>query len=57
MRFVLFAESRFWLAPTWIVTVVPAPDAPNSAMPLNVEVSRMRTSSAVSWATSAVILA
>ncbi len=47
----------FWFEPTWIVTVVPAPEAPNSAMPLNVAVSRMRTSSAVSCATSAVIFA
>jgi hypothetical protein len=54
---VLLAESRFWLAPTWIVTVAPAPAAPNSAIPLNVELSRIRTSSAVSCATSAVIFA
>ena len=34
-----------------------AAELEKSAMPLNFELSRMRTSSAVSWATSAVILA
>ncbi len=44
------------LDPTIDVTVVVA-ELEKSAMPLNFELSRMRTSSAVSWATSAVILA
>ena len=55
-RFVLLAESMLPFAPTWRVTIVGV-DAPNSAMPLNVAESRIRTSSAVSCVISAPILA
>ena len=55
-RLALPAASTLPFAPTWIVTVVAELDE-NRAMPLNFELSRMRTSSAVSCATSAVILA
>ena len=56
-RFVLFDvvdRSPGWRRPGSVIVGV---GAPSRAMPLNVELSRIRTSSAVSCATSAVILA